>query len=71
MKMKIYSISYTKGLSKTRNKGLNFKSRLISPKMHENKAERGPVTFFLLFKSKRLVDCEIWVPFTLLLLMLL
>ena len=52
-------ISHTEGLSKIRNIGLNFKPRLISPKRYENKAERGTVTFFLLFKSKRLVDCEI------------
>ena len=36
------------GLSKTRNKGLNFKPRLISPRMYENKAERCRVAFFLL-----------------------
>ena len=64
-------ISYTKGLSKTRNKGLNFKPRLISPKMYENKTERCPVAFFLLFKSKRPVELRNMAPFTLLLLMLL
>ena len=41
-----YYISYTEGLTKTRNKGLNFKPRLISPKMYENKTERCPVAFF-------------------------
>ena len=64
-------ISYTEGLSKTRNKGLNFKPRLISPKMYENKTERCPVAFFLLFKSKRQVELRNMGPFTLLLLMLL
>ena len=56
-------ISYTEGLSKTRNKGLNFKPRLISPKMHENKTERCPVAFFLLFKSKRPVELRNMGPF--------
>ena len=46
-------ISYSEGLTKTRNKGLNFKLRLISLKMYKNKTERCPVAFFLLFKSKR------------------
>ena len=64
-------ISYTEGLSKTRNKGLDFKPRLISPKMYENKTERCPVAFFLLFKSKRPVELRNMAPFTLLLLMLL
>ena len=64
-------ISYTEGLSKTRNKGLNFKPRLISSKMYENKTERCPVAFFLLFKSKRQVELRNMGPFTLLLLMLL
>ena len=49
-------ISYTEGLSKTGNKRLNFKPRLISPNMYENKTERCPVTFFLLFKCKRAVE---------------
>ena len=39
-----------------RNKGLNFKSRLITPKMYENRTERCPVAFFLLFKSKQPVE---------------
>ena len=56
-------ISYTEGLSKTRNKGLNFKPRLISPKMYENKTERCPVAFFLLFKSKRPVELRNMGPF--------
>ena len=56
-------ISYTEGLSKTRNKGLNFKPRLISPKMYENKTERCPVAFFSLFKSKRLVELRSMGPF--------
>ena len=56
-------ISYTEGLSKTRNKGLNFKPRLISPKMYENKTERCPVAFFLLFKSKRPVELQNIGPF--------
>ena len=41
-------ISYVEGLSKTRNKGLNFKPCLICPKMYENKTERFPVSFFLI-----------------------
>ena len=49
-------ISCTESLPKTKNKGLNFKTRLISPKMYENKTERYPVTVFLLFKSKGLVE---------------
>ena len=64
-------ISYTEGLSKTGNKGLNFKPRLISSNMYENKTERCSVAFFLLFKSKRPVEFEIRAPFTLLSLMLL
>ena len=58
-------ISYKEGLSKTRSKGLNFKPRLISPKMNENKTERCPVAFFLLFKSKRPVDLRNMDPFNL------
>ena len=46
---------YTEGLTKTRNKGLNFKPRLIYSKMCENETERC-VAVFLLFKSKRPVD---------------
>ena len=49
-------ISYMEGLTKTRNKGLNFKPHLISPKMYENKTERCPVAFFLLFKSKQAIE---------------
>ena len=64
-------ISYMEGLCKNRNKRLNFKPRLISPKMYENKTERCPVAFFLLFKSKRQVELRNMGPFTLLLLMLL
>ena len=56
-------ISYTGGLSKTRNKGLNFKPRLISPKMYENKTERCPLAFFLLFKYKRPVELRNMGPF--------
>ena len=56
-------ISYTERLSKTRNKGLNFKPCLISPKMYENKTERCPVAFFLLFKSKRPVELKNIGPF--------
>ena len=56
-------ISYTDGLSKNRNKGLNFKPRLISPKMCENKTERCPVEFFLLFKSKHPVELRNMGPF--------
>ena len=56
-------ISYTEGLSKTRNKGLNFKPRLISPKMYENKTERCPLAFFLLFKYKRPVELRNMGPF--------
>ena len=56
-------ISYTEGLSKTRNKGLNFKPRLIFPKMNENRTERYPVAFFLLFKSKRPVELRNMDPF--------
>ena len=33
-------ISYTEGLIKTRSNGRNFKLRLISPKMCDNKTER-------------------------------
>ena len=47
---------YTKGLSKTGNKGLDFKGRLIYPKMYENKTIRCPLAIFLLFKSKRPVE---------------
>ena len=56
-------ISYTEGLIKTRNKGLNFKPRLISHKMYENKRERCPVAFFLLFRSKRPVELRNMGPF--------
>ena len=56
-------ISYTEGLSKTRNKGLNFKPRLISPKTYENETERCPVAFFLLFKSNRPVQLRNMGPF--------
>ena len=57
-------ISYMKRLSKTRNKGLNFKPRLISPnKIYENETERWPVAFFLLFKSKRPVELRNMGPF--------
>ena len=55
-------ISYTEGLSRTRNKGLNFIPRLISPKMYENKTKRCPVAFFLLFKSKRSVELRNMSP---------
>ena len=48
--------------TKTRNKVLNIKPGLIFPKMYENEsrkqkgeAERRPVAFLLLFKSKRLL----------------
>ena len=34
-------ISYTEGLTKTRNRRLNLKRRLISSKMYENKTESG------------------------------
>ena len=51
------------GLSKSRNKGLNFKPRLISSKIYENKTERQPAAFFLLFKSKRLVQFRNMGPF--------
>ena len=61
-------ITYTGDLSKTRNKGLNFKPRLISPKIYDNKIERCPVAFFLLFKVNVQLNCEIRAPFTLLLL---
>ena len=56
-------ISYAEVLTKTRNKGLNFKPRLIFPKMYENKTERCPVAFFLLFKSKRSVELRNMGPF--------
>ena len=56
-------ISYTEGLTRTRNKGLNSKPRLIFPKMYENKTERCPVAFFLLFKSKRPVKLRNTGPF--------
>ena len=62
-------ISYTEGLSKTRNKRLNFTPHLISPKMYENKTERCPVVFFYCLKVNVQFNCEIWAPFTLLLLM--
>ena len=54
---------YTEGLSKTRNMALNFKPRIISPKMYENKTERCPLAFSLLFKSKRSVELSIMGPF--------
>ena len=50
-------------LSKTRNKGLNFKPCLISPKMYENKTEKCPVAFFLLFESKQPVQLRNMGPF--------
>ena len=56
-------ISYVVGLNKTRNKGLNFKPCLKSPKMYENKTDRCPVAFFLLFKSKRPVELRNMGPF--------
>ena len=56
-------MSYTEGLSKTRNTGLNFKPLLIPPKIYENKTGRCPVAFFLLFKSKRPVDLQNMDPF--------
>ena len=56
-------ISFMEGLSKTRNRGLNFKPRLISPKMYENKTERCPLAFFLLFKYKRPVELRNMGPF--------
>ena len=56
-------ISYTEGLSKTGNERLNFKPRLISPNMYENKTERCSVAFFLLFKSKRPVELQNMSPF--------
>ena len=56
-------ISYREGLRKTRNKGLNCKPRLISPKMYMNKTERCPLAFFLLFKSKRPVELRSMGPF--------
>ena len=46
-------VSYTEGLTKTRNQGLNFKPRLIPPKMYESNNERCPVQIFAFFKSKR------------------
>ena len=55
--------SYKEGLTKTRNKGLNFKPRLISPKMYENKTERCPVAFFLLFKSTHPIELRNISPF--------
>ena len=56
-------ISYREGLRKTRNKGLNCKPRLISPKMYMNQTERCPLAFFLLFKSKRPVELRSMGPF--------
>ena len=56
-------ISYTEGLRKTRNKGLNCKPRLIFPKMYMNKTERCPLAFFLFFKSKRRVEFRSMGPF--------
>ena len=47
-------ISYIEGLTKTRKGGLNFKPRLIAPKMYESEnIERCPVKMFLKYKSKR------------------
>ena len=51
-------ISYTEGLTKTRNKGLNFKPQLISLKMYENKTKIYSVALFLLFKSKRPLELQ-------------
>ena len=56
-------ISCTEVLTKTRNKGLNFKPCLISPKMYKNKTERYPVAFFLLLKSKCPVELQNMDPF--------
>ena len=44
-------MSFDEGLTKTRKGGLNFKPRLISPKMYES-TENCPVQLFLLYKSK-------------------
>ena len=41
-------ISYTEVLSETRNKGLNFKPGLISPKMYENKHRKMSSGIFLI-----------------------
>ena len=56
-------ISFMEGLSKTRNRGLSFKPRLISPKMYENKTEGCLVAYFSLFKSKRPVELRNMGPF--------
>ena len=60
------------GLGKTRNKGLNFKQRLISPKMGlriKQKDVRWHFSYHL--KVNVQLICKILAPFTLLLLMLL
>ena len=62
-------VSYTEGLSKTRNKGLNFQPRLISPKMYEKKQKDVQWHFSYCLKVKVQLNCEIWDPSTLLLLM--
>ena len=64
-------ISFTEGLSKIRNRELNFKPRLISPKMYENKTEDVQWHFSYCLKVNVQLNCEIWSPFILLLLMLL
>ena len=43
----------TEGLTKTRNKGLSFKLRLIFPYMYENKKQRCLLAFFSLLKTER------------------
>ena len=64
-------ISYTEGLSKTRNKGLNFKPRLYSPRCTRIKQKDIQWHFSYCLKVNVQLNCEIWTPFTLLLLMVL
>ena len=45
------NVRYTEGLTKTRNAGLNFKPRIIEPKMYATGGERCPVKMFEEFKK--------------------
>ena len=46
-------MSFIEGLTKTRKGGLNFKPRLISPKMYESSDQNCPVKLFITYKSRR------------------
>ena len=52
-------VSYTEGLSKTTNKGLNFKPHLISPKMYEIKQKDVQWHFSYCLKVNVQLNCQI------------